>query len=132
MKEPFIALSAFGALVASSGAVNDPMLADRIGAVLAAGVCSALYSWWKSRKRQADRTDTAIWAVIALCGSMSFGWFMGPALADREIMGVTLPGIGITTWALTISGSPAIEWMLDGRAFRLALKKIGLQSEETT
>lgn len=130
MKEPFIALSAFGALVASSGAVRDQALADRIGAVLAAGVCCALYSWWKSRKRKADRTDTAIWALIALCGSMSFGWFLGPALADREIAGLSLPSAPIMTWLLTISGSPAIEWLLDGRAFRLALKKIGIETEE--
>lgn len=130
MKEPFIALAGITALVTSSGAIHDPALADRIGAVLAAGVCSALYSWWKSRKRKADGTDTAIWALIALCGSMSFGWFLGPVLAGREIMGFSLPGAPIMVWLLTLSGSPAIEWLLDGRAFRLALKKLGIEMED--
>lgn len=129
MKEPFIALAGITALVTSSGAIRDQALADRIGAVLAAGVCSALYSWWKSRKRKADGTDTAIWALIALCGSMSFGWFLGPALAGRELMGVSLPGAPLMTWLLTISGSPAIEWLLEGRGFKWALRKAGVETE---
>jgi hypothetical protein len=130
VKEPFIALSTITALVASSG-IDDRMMADRIAGILTAGACSALFSWWKSRKRRADRTDTAIWALIALCGSMSFGWFMGPAIADRELLGLTMPGIGITTWLLAISGAPAVEWMLDGRAFKWALQKAGIATEET-
>lgn len=129
MKEPFIALAGITALVTSSGAIRDPALADRIGAVLAAGVVSALYSWWKSRRRKSDSTDTAIWALIALFGSMSFGWFLGPALAERSIAGLTLPGAPIMIWLLTISGSPAIEWLLEGRGFKWALKKAGIEME---
>ena len=130
MKEPFIALAGITALVTSSGAIHDPALAGRVGAVLAAGACSALYSWWKSRKRKADSTDTAIWALIALFGSMSFGWFLGPELAGREIMGVPLPAAPLMTWLLTLSGVPVIEWMLDGRALRLVMKKLGIEMDD--
>ena len=127
MKEPFIGLTGFTALVLSSGAVNDQALAERIGAVIAAGTCSGLYSWWKSRKRKADRTDTAIWSLIALFGSMSFGWFVGPAFAEHEIMGVMLPGVPVMTLLFGMSGAPAIEWLLDGSAFKWARRKTGME-----
>ena len=129
MKEPFIALAGVTALVASSGAVSDPALADRIGAVLATGTCSALYSWWKSRKRNADRTDTVIWALISLLGSMSLAWIFGPVLADREALGIVTPGVPPMTWLLGMSAAPIIEWLLDSRAFKVVLKKLGIEAE---
>ena len=121
------------ALVTASGAFdNDPALTERFAAILAAGLCSCLYSWWKSRKRKADNTDTAIWALIALVGSMSIGWFLAPALADRDLFGtgIALPRLPIMTWLLAISGSPIIEWLLDGRAFKVAAKRLGLNLED--
>lgn len=121
LKEPFIGLGGMSLLLASTGAFADPAMADRVGAVLAGGVCSCLYSLWKSRKRRADRTDSAIWALIALFGSMSLGWFVGPVLAGQHVLGFHLPGVAVMTWLLAIGGSPAIEWLLDGRGFRLVL-----------
>jgi hypothetical protein len=129
MKEPFFALAGITALVTVSGAAESHAQAERIGAMLAAGLCSCLYSLWKSKKRKADRHDTAIWAMIALVGSMSLGWFGGPIIADTPLPlldGVQLPGVPFCTWLLAIGGAPLIEAMLDGRAGRKVLERIGL------
>ncbi len=116
MKEPIIALVFLA--VAPLTAATDPHLTERYGAVILGGFCSLLYSVWKSRKRKSDLIDTGTWAMIALIGSMGLGWFFGPVVANHQYFGFANLTVGAATWLLAVGGTPAIEWLLDGRGFK--------------
>jgi hypothetical protein len=127
VKEPFIMLAGMTTLVTATKLFESPVTTDRIAALLAAGVSCGCYSWWKSRKRHADRTDTALWAVISMLGSMSLGWFGGPILATQTLFGLAMPTAAFSTWLLAMGGAPFVEWLLDGHAFKYFMKKFGGQ-----
>lgn len=131
--EPFLLLSSVSVLSAKTIIRGDPYAPELIGAVLVGGFIAALHSYWKSRKLRSDMTDTGIWLVIALLGSMAIGLLGAPVLAGRSFWGMTIPMEAMPFIGLlfTLSGTPLIEWLLQGGLLRWVRGKMGDKPEES-
>lgn len=129
--EPFLLLSSLSALSLKTVERGDPYAPELIGAVLVGGFISALHSYWKSRKLKSDMTDTGIWLTIALLGSMAIGLLGAPVLAGHSFWGMTIPVEATPFIGLlfTLSGTPLIEWLLQGGLLRWARNKMGDNQE---
>lgn len=117
--EPFGAILFTAALgtvsVAKGNAETIPLLA----AVLLGGTVAGAWSVLKSRKKRASSTDTALWAYIAMIGSMGLAFFAAPYVAHREIdLGdvgsMTMPDAPLLAFIFAISGAPIIERLASG------------------
>ena len=117
--EPFGAVlftAVLGAVsVAKSNAETIPLLA----AVLLGGTVAGAWSVLKSRKKRASSTDTALWAYIAMIGSMGLAFFAAPYVAHRQIdLGdagsMTMPDAPLLAFIFAISGAPIIERLASG------------------
>lgn len=125
--EPIIMLSSLAALSAKTTVLEKQHAPELIGAVLVGGFIAALYSFWKSRKMKSDVTDTGIWLTIALVGSMAIGLLGAPLLAGRSFWGLEIPHDAAPFIGLlfTLSGTPLIEWLLQGGLLRWIREKAG-------
>ena len=125
--EPLFTLGAVSVLSAKTVSTQHSYAPELIGAVLVGGFIAALFSFWKSRKMKSDITDTGIWLTIALIGSMAVGLLGAPVIAGRTFWGITVPVDAAPFIGLlfTISGTPLIEWLLQGGALRWIRKKLG-------
>ena len=117
--EPLGVLYAVSAMAATGVVRQQHDLIPLLGSVLAGGFCTGLYSFWKSRKRAADPTDTSLWAMISIIGSMALGFFAAPDLAGEYGNGAFVIHEPLMAFIITTSGGPMIEWMLSGGSFRL-------------
>lgn len=114
--DPFVALAAYG--VAGVAAVERGYPLEFIAALVTGGFLALLFSLWKSRQRKADGVDTALWAMIALVGTMALAFYVAPSLDGK-----TIPLIGIVVtkptaaFLIAVGGTPFIEWLLTGEAF---------------
>jgi drug/metabolite transporter (DMT)-like permease len=123
--EPFVLLGAFGLTAVATVNRGDPNPYEFLGAILAGGFLALLFSFWKSRKRKADGIDTALWAMIALVGTMALAYFLAPTLDGKTIPVVAIVlNKPLAAFLIALSGTPAIEWMLTGEAFAW-LRRIG-------
>lgn len=125
--EPFLMLSAVSALSVKTVERGQSYAPELIGAVLAGGFIAALYSYWKSRKMKSDITDTSIWLTIALIGSIAMGLLGAPVIAGKSFFGLEIPeeAVPLVGFLLTVSGTPMIEWLLQGGLLRRFRKWIG-------
>lgn len=117
-----IAVAYVTASMASVHLAVDPREAILFnGAVAAGGFLTLLFSLWKSRKKKADRFDTALWATIGFVGSMALSFFGAPLLQGRNIIGTEVPiSLPFAGFLIAISAAPFIEWALEGGPFKLA------------
>lgn len=126
--DPFLTLGAFG--VTGIASIRQGYDLHFLAALLTGGVLALLFSLWKSRQRKADGIDTALWATIALIGTMALAFFLAPVMEGRSIpvtdIVMTKP---LAAFLIAVGGTPAIEWLLTGEAFKWAKKvadKFGL------
>lgn len=117
--EPFGAVLFTAALgtvsVAKGNAETIPLLA----AVLLGGTVAGAWSVLKSRKKRASSTDTALWAYIAMIGSMGLAFFAAPYVAHRvidlgDVGRMTMPDAPLLAFIFAISGAPIIEKLAQG------------------
>lgn len=114
--DPFAALAAYG--VAGVASIERGYPLEFVAALVTGGFLALLFSLWKSRQRKADGIDTALWAMIALVGTMALAFYVAPSLDGKTI---PIVGIVITkptaAFLIAAGGTPVIEWLLTGEAF---------------
>jgi hypothetical protein len=86
MKTELIATLVITAALGGSSIVEGRAEALHIlGATLAGGSISAVWSFLKSRREHIDQTDTWLLAYMALSGSMALGFLLAPELAPIDV-----------------------------------------------
>ena len=121
--EPFGALLLTAVLGTVSVAKGNPETIPMLAGVLCGGTVAGAWSVLKSRKKRASSTDTALWAYIAMIGSMGLAFFAAPWVAHRQIdLGdagiIAMPDAPFLAFIFAVSGAPIIErlasgWLLD-------------------
>lgn len=117
--EPFGALLFTAVLGTVSVAKGNPETIPMLAAVLCGGTVAGAWSVLKSRKKRASSTDTALWAYIAMIGSMGLAFFAAPWVSHRVIdLGdagtITMPDAPLLAFVFAISGAPIIERLAQG------------------
>lgn len=116
--EPFGLLFTYSVAGAASVAAPTVYTVEFVGALALGGFLALCHSLWKSRERKADGINTALWAMIALSGSIGLALFLAPALAGKVVpvvdIVVTTP---LAAFLIATGGTPFIEWLLTGEAF---------------
>jgi hypothetical protein len=117
--EPFGALiftAALGTVGVAKGNADTILL---LASVLLGGTVAGAWSVLKSRKKRASSTDTALWAYIAMIGSMGLAFFAAPYVAHRQIdLGdvgsMTMPDAPLLAFIFATGGAPIIEKLASG------------------
>lgn len=117
--EPLATVTSF-MTVGSLSLSRDGQYSYEFMMALAGGSCiTLLHSYWRSRTRKSDRTDTVLWAMIATMGAFFLAYFFAPILNGATIPGtdrvITLAG---AAFMISVSGAPMIEWLVTGQAWK--------------
>lgn len=124
-QEPFIMLGLYAVAGADAAKRYPEYQVELIVMMAVGGMIALCFSIWKSKRKKADRVDTAIWAMIALLGSTALAYLLGPWLHGTAVPGtelvLTAPLVAFFT---AISATPVIEWVLTGELWKLVRDKL--------